>query len=107
MGFLIRRILADNLEACIWACALVWLTFADPASGLHYTLCPLKNLGIGFCPGCGLGSAVSLALHGQLAESLQRHLLGIPAIVILTVRIATLAGNAFTRYTRTDHFTIS
>ncbi|RPH36660.1 DUF2752 domain-containing protein [bacterium] len=102
-----KRILADNFEIIVWACALAWLALSDPVGGGHFTLCPLGNLGMDFCPGCGLGRAVSCAIHGQWAESFHSHLLGIPAIVILTARIAALARNAFKRYTRTAHYTNS
>jgi len=101
-----RRFLEDNLEAWVWTCALVWLACSDPVQGAHFTICPLRNLGLDFCPGCGLGNAVSYALHGQLAASLQHHLLGIPAIIVLGARVFTLVKEAIHRYTKTNHVTI-
>jgi hypothetical protein len=97
-----KRIFFDNLEAWIWTCALIWLAFSDPTAGVHFSLCPLRALGVDFCPGCGLGRAVSYALHGQLAASLHCHLLGIPAIVVLASRIVVLARDAVRRYTNRD-----
>ncbi len=100
----VRNILSENLEAIIWVAALVWLALVDPAAGAHFTLCPLKNLGIEWCPGCGLGSAAGYALHGDLAESFRHHLLGIPAILILGGRVARLARNACRQYTTIKSF---
>lgn len=95
----ISRIFQENLEAVIWVSALLWLAFSDPAGGGgHITFCPLKNLGLDFCPGCGLGRAVSYAFHGEWAESVHEHLLGIPAILVLTGRVAALARETFRRY---------
>jgi hypothetical protein len=99
------RILRDNLEAVIWTFALLWLAFSDPATGVHFTLCPLSNLGMDYCPGCGLGRAVSCALHGEFTGSFGQHLLGIPAIVILAARILTLTRATFQRYTKQHHLT--
>ena len=101
---MVRRILLDNLEAWVWTCALVWLAFSDPSVGVHFSLCPLRALGIDICPGCGLGRAVSYALHGQLAESFRCHLLGVPAIVVLGSRVAALFRDAVRRKFNRDTF---
>ena len=88
------KFLKDNLEAVLWTSALVWLALMDPAGGSHVTLCPLSALGFDWCPGCGLGRAVSYALHGDLAGSFHHHFLGIPAVVVLVSRVAVLAKNS-------------
>ncbi len=97
---MVRKILSENLEAIVWVVALVWLALVDPAAGAHFTLCPLKNLGIDWCPGCGLGTAAGYALHGDLAESFRHHLLGIPAILILGGRVILLVTNTCRQYTK-------
>lgn len=99
---MIWKILSRNLEAIVWASALLWLALVDPIGGTHITLCPLKNLGMEWCPGCGLGMAVSRALHGELAESLHRHVLGVPAVLILGWRIAVLARNEWKQHVKTS-----
>lgn len=76
-------------EAYIWLGALIFLALTTPGEG-HWTLCPLANAGFEACPGCGLGTAVSHILHGQLAASWQAHPLGIPALLLLTARIIHL-----------------
>jgi uncharacterized protein DUF2752 len=84
-----RILLRRNLEGIIWLTALIFLAFQDPGSH-HYTLCPLKNLGFDFCPGCGLGRSVTYFFHGDLSGSFHSHPLGIFAIVVLLVRIVVV-----------------
>ncbi len=56
----------------------------------HVSICPLNNLGWEFCPGCGLGRAITLLFHGELVESVKAHPLGIFAVCILVYRIYQL-----------------
>jgi hypothetical protein len=98
----IRYLAVIGPEPWIWTASLVWLAWTDPAS-MHFTFCPLANIGIGWCPGCGLGHAVSYALHGEFIQSLHEHVLGIPAVVVLTFRITTLIREAHLRCRTTDH----
>ncbi|HEY6952445.1 MAG TPA: DUF2752 domain-containing protein [Bacteroidota bacterium] len=87
-----------SLEAVVWLGALAWLALSDPDLSAHFSLCPLKNLGFAWCPGCGLGTSVSLAFHGQIVESIHTHPMGIPAIIILVVRAVSLLLNSPTRF---------
>lgn len=82
-------------EPFIWSGALVYLAFINPGSGADFTLCPLANLGFHHCPGCGLGHAVSYALHGDFASSIHAHWFGIPALLILSARIWSMLVHAF------------
>jgi hypothetical protein len=77
------------VEALVWTLALILLAVVDTGS-THFTICPLKNAGFDFCPGCGLGSSASQALHGNFRESLHTHPLGIFAVIILSFRIVNL-----------------
>lgn len=104
---MMRRILLDNCEAWFWTFALAWLAFSDPSAGVHFSICPLRALGIDFCPGCGLGRAVSYALHGQFAESFRCHMLGIPAIVVLAGRAAGLFRDAVRRNISRDNYILN
>jgi hypothetical protein len=92
-------------EPWIWTAALIWLGCTDPGSS-HFTLCPLANLGVPWCPGCGLGHAVGYALRGELARSLHEHLLGIPAVFVLTARVASQFINSW-RYPQHHSLTIN
>ena len=76
-------------EAVIWITALVLLAFA-PINGEHYSLCVFHNLGIGFCPGCGLGHSITYFFHGDFEASFYAHPMGIPAIGILIFRIFSI-----------------
>lgn len=76
-------------EAMIWIVALLLLAFT-PIEGEHYSLCVFHNLGIGFCPGCGLGHSISYLFHGDFEASIYAHPLGIPAVAILCYRIFSI-----------------
>ena len=78
------------LELIFWILALVLLATASPHAH-HFSLCPLANLGIDWCPGCGLGRAISALFHGEVRESLNFHWFGIPALLIMVYRIITLS----------------
>lgn len=79
------RFFRQNLEAFIWLTALLLLFFMPPES-TQQTLCVWHHLGVERCLGCGLGHAISAAFRGQILHSFQSHLLGVPAIVILSSR---------------------
>ncbi len=84
-----------GIEPFIWLAALLFLAISDPHQSSNFTLCPLSNIGIRYCPGCGLGRSASYALHGEFNQSFQMHLLGIPAILILLLRICSIFINTF------------
>jgi hypothetical protein len=78
-----------NIELIFWIGGLIWLAFMNP-SETHFSLCPLKNLGFSFCPGCGLGHSISYLFHGQIKESFHQHPLGIFALMVILMRIFQL-----------------
>jgi hypothetical protein len=75
-----------HLEAFIWIAAIVALALTSPVEAC-YSLCPFHNLGFDWCPGCGLGHAISWLFRGNFVNSFEAHPLGIPAVLILTIRI--------------------
>lgn len=79
-----------HLEGFFWMAALLALALHSPLDEGHASLCLAKNLNIGFCPGCGLGTSVSWLFRGHLSQSFMSHPLGIPAVVILIHRIWTI-----------------
>ena len=83
-----------NIELIFWIGGLIWLAFINPSES-HFSLCPIKNLGFGFCPGCGLGHSISFLFHGQLQESFHHHPLGVFALVVVSMRILKLIRNTF------------
>ncbi|MGC1241419.1 MAG: DUF2752 domain-containing protein [Chryseosolibacter sp.] len=85
------------VEAICWLAGLVVLAASDTAAS-HFSLCPLKNAGLGFCPGCGLGRSVTLLFHGDILRSFQTHPLGVFAVIVLSYRIAQLTKQYFQHY---------
>ncbi|GIV58628.1 MAG: hypothetical protein KatS3mg042_1541 [Rhodothermaceae bacterium] len=82
------------VEALVWTAGLAALACMDPEAEHLFSLCLFKNLGLPFCPGCGLGHAVAYLVRGDLAASWQAHPLGVPAVLMLTGRIVALVRQA-------------
>lgn len=74
------------LEPFIWTLALLVLFFTD-TSKETFSFCVVKMIGFQSCPGCGIGHAIHDALHLDFKESLDDHILGIPATVVLLYHI--------------------
>lgn len=83
------------LEAWIWTAGLLYLFFINPYQEQVFSICPLHNLGIGFCPGCGLGRSISFFYHGDFLHSLTTHPLGIAAFFIISFRVYKLVKNSY------------
>lgn len=77
------------LELIAWSVALAYLALIDP-DGSVPQFCLSKFAGLGECPGCGLGGAVSHLLHGEFSESWKSHWLGGPTLIVLLMRIGQL-----------------
>lgn len=84
-----------NPEALIWTGGLLALALINTDDSSHFTICPLKSIGIDFCPGCGLGSSIHYLLHFEIEQSFNAHPLGIFAFAVLLHRIYELTGNSF------------
>lgn len=80
----------SHLEGWFWIVAIALLALTNPMDHSHFSLCLFKNLGWGFCPGCGLGHAIAFVFRGELKQSFQTHPLAIPAIIILLHRSYTI-----------------
>lgn len=78
-----------HLEAFIWIAALIALACTSPVEQCS-SLCPLSQMGISWCPGCGLGHAISWLFRAEFMHSIEAHPLGIPAVVILLWRIISI-----------------
>ncbi|WP_262247988.1 DUF2752 domain-containing protein [Parapedobacter soli] len=82
------------IEWMCWIAALGLLYFSDPHVH-HFSLCPLDNLGIAWCPGCGVGRSIALLMHGNIEASLGMHWLGIPAFLVIVYRIFVLSKREY------------
>jgi len=87
---LIRAFFLKYFELTFWVAALIALGVSHPTQATHFTLCPLKLMGITWCPGCGLGHSIAFLLHGDLRNSFHAHWLGVPALIIILYRIFDL-----------------
>ena len=87
-----------GLEAVIWIGALLYLAFVHNPGETHFVICPFNNLGIDFCPGCGLGNSVSLLFRGEIYNSFLSHPLGLFALTVLFIRIIQLIKNNWRIY---------
>jgi len=85
---------AINPEAFLWIGAFGFILLINPHIQCEHSLCLFKNLGFDFCPGCGLGRSISLLFQGDVAGSIQMHPLGIPALIIILLRIIKLLRNS-------------
>lgn len=85
---LIRR----HLEALIWVGAIVALALTSPVDHC-YSLCLFHHLGLDWCPGCGLGHAISWLFRGDVSASFHAHPLGIPAVLIIGFRVYRIIRN--------------
>ncbi|MFA3782193.1 DUF2752 domain-containing protein [Melioribacteraceae bacterium 4301-Me] len=81
---------AIEWEAVLWLVGLIYLLLINPYQEQHFTLCPFRNIGITFCPGCGLGKAISFFYHGDVINSIRTHPFGIIAFFLISFRVIKL-----------------
>lgn len=98
MGKIKRNFTLIGFEALVWIVSLFYLAFIHFPGGTHITICPLANLGIEFCPGCGLGNSISYLFRFDIVSSFNTHPLGIFALIVLTLRIINIIKNNWRRY---------
>ncbi|MEJ2104328.1 MAG: DUF2752 domain-containing protein [Ignavibacteriaceae bacterium] len=96
--FVIRIWKIIGFEALVWVIGLTYLIFINSPETAHFTICPFANLGIEFCPGCGLGNSISYLFVGDFVASFHSHPLGIFALLIIIIRILTIIKNNWRRY---------
>jgi hypothetical protein len=93
-------------ELAFWVASLVALAVMDPATDVHYSFCFFRFIGINFCPGCGLGHAISFLFHGDIPASFSAHPLGIFALMIILFRIYKLSFLRFFSKPKNNHYAI-
>lgn len=102
----IRLFAVQNLEAFIWIAVIIGFAVSPVVDVNHFTLCPLKLVGFEHCPGCGLGRALILLLHGRIADSFNMHPLALFALPLFVYRIITVFRNYF-RFTKQTYTHVS
>jgi hypothetical protein len=81
-------------ELTFWILALTSMAIMSPTND-HSSFCPINSVGLGFCPGCGLGHSISWLFHGNIGASIDAHPVGWFAVLIILYRIITLVRNLF------------
>lgn len=94
-------LLQQNLEAIIWIAVLLIFVFS-PVANEHITLCPFNLAGIDYCPGCGMGRALIMLLHGDIVNSFAMHPLAIFTLVLLLIRISVVVRNSYLYHKHLD-----
>ena len=103
---MVKKFLQRYFELAFWIAALLSLAFMNPGTDVHYSFCLFKFIGINFCPGCGLGHAISFIFHGDLQSSLKAHPLGIFALLIIVYRIYQLSLLNIFPHTKNNSYAI-
>jgi hypothetical protein len=93
----ILRFIKNNFELIFWVSGLIYLSLISPEQN-HFSFCPLNQMGITFCPGCGLGRSISYLIKLKFLKSFETHPLGIFAFFILIFRIIQLTINLRREY---------
>lgn len=89
-----------NIEFIFLSAGMIYLIFFIPAVG--FSICPLKNLGIEICPGCGLGNSISLIAKMEIESAFAINPLGFLALPVIILRIIKLAKNLFSTKRKND-----
>ncbi len=89
-NWILSSIKLIGVEGFIWIASLFYFAFFVNPYEVHFTICPLSNLGFDHCPGCGLGNSIALIFRGDFNQSFSTHILGIPALLIILHRIFSI-----------------
>lgn len=85
-----KELFRKYFEICAFSAGLLFLALMNPETTSGSSLCLFDQIGIPFCPGEGLGHSISYFLRGQFSNSLQSHILGPFATLIIGGRILHL-----------------
>lgn len=77
-------------EPLVWSAALVILYSIYPVTPQDFSLCLFHLMGWENCWGCGIGKSMSCAMHGQIQESLDYHIMGVFTLPLIASRIVLL-----------------
>ncbi|MBK9292429.1 MAG: DUF2752 domain-containing protein [Bacteroidetes bacterium] len=86
----LRSLFLTWAEVFVWLTALLLLAFVPPTE-TQQTFCVWHHAGLEACPGCGMGHSIAELFKGHLAESFNRHPLGMFAVLVIVWRIIRLS----------------
>ena len=84
-----HRLQTIPVELIVWIVSVLAIFTINPYSD-SLSLCPLDNLGLHWCPGCGLGRAMNLLARGEFLASWKMHPLASFAYGVIFHRIWVL-----------------
>jgi hypothetical protein len=82
------------IELLFWISAIAWLANINPYEP-HFSFCLFSIIGFEWCPGCGIGHAISMCLHRDFNASFSTHPLGLFGLMVIIHRIIKLIINQF------------
>ncbi|MCC5907625.1 MAG: DUF2752 domain-containing protein [Balneolaceae bacterium] len=91
-----------HFEWLVLAAGLLSVAMLNPLVTSE-SICVIDRVGLGFCPGCGLGRSVAFLFRGDLWSSMQMHPAGIPAVGIILGRIVTIFYRNYNIKKETNH----
>ena len=86
MKELSQRLQPFPLELILLIGSIIAILTINPYSD-SFSLCPLHNLGLDWCPGCGLGKGMNLLARGEFKASWEMHPLASLAYGVIFHRI--------------------
>ncbi|XWN38076.1 MAG: DUF2752 domain-containing protein [Balneola sp.] len=89
-----------HIEWVAFTTGLVLMATLDPLSN-DTSLCFLEFIGIEFCPGEGLGHSIAWIFRGEFDNAVNANLFGIPAVLILSLRILQIWKDLYINKTTT------
>ncbi|MEQ9092133.1 MAG: DUF2752 domain-containing protein [Balneola sp.] len=90
-----------HIEWVAFITGLVLMATMDPFSA-GSSLCFFEFIGIEFCPGEGLGHSIAWLFRGEFNNSVNANLFGIPAVIILSLRILQIWKDLYINKTTTQ-----
>lgn len=91
-----NKLIINNapFELIIWISGLLFL-FITSFYPVEQNFCISKLVGLGECPGCGLGKSIQFLFKMDIVNSFNQHPVGIIAVIVLIHRIITLSISLF------------
>lgn len=90
-----------HIEWVAFITGLVLMATMDPLS-TGSSLCFFEFIGIDFCPGEGLGHSIAWLFRGEFNNAVNANLFGIPAVLILSLRILQIWKDLYINKTTTQ-----
>tara|TARA_R110002124_G_scaffold252177_4_gene417440 strand:- start:2658 stop:2975 length:318 start_codon:yes stop_codon:yes gene_type:complete len=75
-----------HIEWMVFLTGLILMATMDPTIQ-STSICFFDFIGIGFCPGDGLGHSIAWFFRGEFQNSIEANLFGPVAVIVLSLRI--------------------